>query len=43
VRLLKDMDQATINSNTRTSDVYNDYNYLWNLIHNMGMEIPIVW
>jgi len=43
VRLLKDMDQATINSNTRTSDVNNDYNYLWNMIHNMGMEIPIVW
>ena len=42
VRMLKDMDEATINANTRTEDVGNDYNYLRTMINSMGMEIPII-
>ena len=43
VRLLKDMDDATIDANTRTDDVYNDSTYLRQKIESVGMEIPVVW
>ena len=42
VRMLKDMDEYTININTRTEDVYDDYNYLRDMVYSIGMEIPIV-
>lgn len=42
VRLLKDMDEATINANTRTEDVANDYQYLHDKVNSVGMEIPVV-
>ncbi len=42
VRFLKDMDEATINANTRTDDVSNDYTYLVNKVNSVGMEIPVI-
>ena len=42
VRMLKDMDEATTDENTRTPDVGDDYNYLHNEIDTMGMEIPVI-
>ena len=42
VRMLKDMDIATVNANTRTEDVYDDFSYLSNMIDSMGMEIPVI-
>lgn len=43
VRLLKDMDDATIDANTRTDDVANDSEYLREKIASVGMEIPVIW
>lgn len=42
VRMLKDMDEASINQNTRTPDVSDDFNYITNKVNSIGMEIPIV-
>ncbi len=42
VRLLKDMDEATTNANTRTEDVDDDYAYLRDFVNAAGMEIPVV-
>ena len=42
VRMLKDMDAETTNSNVRTDDVGDDYTYLRNMIDSMGMEIEVV-
>ncbi len=42
VRLLKDMDEATTNANTRTEDVDDDYTYLRDFVNASGMEIPVV-
>lgn len=42
VRFLKDMDETTINANTRTSDVSNDFDYLREKIDSVGMEIPVI-
>lgn len=42
VRMLKDMDEATTNANTRTEDVRDDYTYLRNKVNSVGMEIPVV-
>jgi hypothetical protein len=41
VRLLKDMDEATINANTRTEDVADDSVYLRDKVNSVGMEIPV--
>ncbi len=43
VRRLSDMDDATIDANTRTEDVYNDSTYLREFIAAAGMEIPVAW
>lgn len=42
VRLLKDMDEATTNANTRTEDVDDDYTYLREFVSDSDMEIPVV-
>ncbi|MDR2716130.1 MAG: CapA family protein [Coriobacteriaceae bacterium] len=42
VRMLKDMDEATTNANTRTPDVADDYTYLRAKVNSVGMEIPVV-
>ena len=41
VRLLKDMDKATINENTRTEDVSNDASYFPKYLKDMGWDIPL--
>lgn len=43
VRLLKDMDEAATNANTRTEDVSGDYEYLRAFVEGTGMEVPIIW
>lgn len=42
VRMLKDMSDAEIDSNTRTRDVSNDSAYLKEFLDAAGMEIPVV-
>ena len=42
VRMLKNLDGAALNANTRTEDVSNDATYLPDKIHSVGMEIPVV-
>lgn len=42
VRLLQNMDADTINANTRTPDVYDDYTYITGKLNSIGMEIPVV-
>ena len=42
VRMLKDMSESEINSNTRTRDVSNDSDYLKKFLDDAGMEIPVV-
>lgn len=41
VRLLKDMDKATIDANTRTEDVSNDSAYFPKYLKDMGWDIPL--
>lgn len=43
VRRLSEMDDATIDANTRTEDVYNDSAYLREFIAAAGMDIPVAW
>jgi poly-gamma-glutamate synthesis protein (capsule biosynthesis protein) len=42
VRMLKDMDKDEIEDNTRTEDVWDDYNYLRSKVNSVGMDIPVV-
>lgn len=41
VRMLENMDPTTINANTRTPDVADDYTYITEKLGSIGMEIPV--
>ncbi len=41
VRMLKNMDDATLNANTRTDDVDNDSVYLREKVNSVGMDVPV--
>ncbi len=42
VRMLKDMDQATVNANTRTEDVLNDWEHLRDMVNGCNFDIEVV-
>ena len=43
VRMLENMSDAEINANTRTPDVGNDADYLYDMVTSTIVEIPIAW
>ena len=43
VRMLENMDDATIDANLRTPDVGNDSAYLRDMVHSLIVDIPSAW